>query len=298
MKIMKFGENLELSQVIVGCMRMKDAGLYGDALLSFVESCLDMGITTFDHAPVYGHFECEKLFGDAVLKKKPKLRDQMKLVTKAGIVLPGTQGNKVIYYRSTKEALLKEIDASLQRLGTDYVDLLLIHRPDPLADPKQTAEALEEIVQTKKALNVGVSNFMPSQVTMLQSYMSVPLVTNQVELSLKNTEHFFNGTVDDAHTRRMRLMAWSPLGGGSIFQGQDAQARRIRETAEEIAKAHGAALDEVMYAWLYAHPVGISVITGSMNLERIQAAVKALDLKLSYDEWYQLLAASRGYQVP
>ncbi len=175
---------MELSQVIVGCMRAKDAGMEGEEMLRFVEGCLDMGIDSFDHAPVYGGYTCEKIFGDAVLRKEPQLRKKMKLVTKAGIVLPGVEGNKAIYYKSTKKEILKEIEESLEKLGTDYVDLLLVHRPDPLADPEETADALETVVKEGKALHVGVSNFMPSQITMLQSFMSVPLVTNQMELSV------------------------------------------------------------------------------------------------------------------
>ena len=217
MKKIKLSENLELSQVVMGCMRIADSNLTENELLDLVEKCLDMGVTSIDHAPVYGGYTCEKIFGDAVLRKRPELRDKMQLITKAGIVCPGHYGNKTIYYKSTKEEILKEMDESLEKLGTDHVDLLLIHRPDPLADPAETADALETVVKQGKALNVGVSNFLPSQMTMLQSYLNIPLVTNQMELSVKNTENFFNGVVDDAFTRRIPLMAWSPLGGGDVF---------------------------------------------------------------------------------
>ena len=289
---------MELSQVIVGCMRAKDAGMEGEEMLRFVEGCLDLGIDSFDHAPVYGGYTCEKIFGDAVLRKEPQLRKKMKLVTKAGIVLPGVEGNKAIYYKSTKKEILKEIEESLEKLGTDYVDLLLVHRPDPLADPEETADALETVVKEGKALHVGVSNFMPSQITMLQSFMSVPLVTNQMELSVKCVDNFFNGVLDDAFTRRIPLMAWSPLGGGSVFTGEDEQSVRLRDVLGQIAEEHGTTMDAVMYAWLFAHPVRIAAITGTMNINRIKTAVKAQELSLSYDEWYRILAASRGFDVP
>ena len=212
MKKIKLSENLELSQVVMGCMRIADSNLTENELLDLVEKCLDMGVTSIDHAPVYGGYTCEKIFGDAVLRKRPELRDKMQLITKAGIVCPGHYGNKTIYYNSTKEEILKEMDESLEKLGTDHVDLLLIHRPDPLADPAETADALETVVKQGKALNIGVSNFLPSQMTMLQSYLNIPLVTNQMELSVKNTENFFNGVVDDAFTRRIPLMNYRKTG--------------------------------------------------------------------------------------
>ena len=233
-----------------------------------------------------------------IWRKRPELRDKMQIITKAGIVCPGHYGNKTIYYNSTKEEILKEMDESLEKLGTDHVDLLLIHRPDPLADPSETADALETVVKQGKALNVGVSNFMPSQLTMLQSYMDIPLVTNQMELSVKNTENFFNGVVDDAFTRRIPLMAWSPLGGGDVFKSTDEKFVRLRTVLTKIAEEHKTTMDAVIYAWLFVHPVRIAAITGTMNADRIQTAVDATELELSYDEWYQILEASRGYAVP
>ncbi|MDC7287806.1 aldo/keto reductase [Blautia schinkii] len=298
MKKIKLAEDLELSQVVMGCMRIVDSGISGEELLKLAETCIDMGVTSFDHAPVYGGYTCEKVFGDNVLRKRPDLRDKMQLITKAGIVLKGREGNQTIYYKSTKEEILKEMDESLEKLGTDHVDLLLVHRPDALADPAETADALETLVKQGKTLHVGVSNFMPSQVEMLQSKMSIPLVTNQMELSVKNMENFFNGVVDDALTREMPLMAWSPLGGGSVFKGQDEQSVRLREVLTEIAKEHGTSMDAVMYAWLFVHPARIAAITGTMNAQRIKTAVDAAGLTLNYDEWYKILEASRGYSVP
>ena len=298
MKKIKLSENLFLSQVVMGCMRIADSGLTEAELLRLVEECLDMGVTSIDHAPVYGGYTCEKIFGDAVLRKKPELREKMELITKAGIVCPGHYGNKTIYYNSTKEEILKEMDESLEKLGTDHVDLLLIHRPDPLADPAETADALETVVKEGKALNVGVSNFMPSQIAMLQSYMSIPLVTNQMELSVKNTENFFNGVVDDALTRKMPLMAWSPLGGGDVFKGTDEKFVRLRTVLTAVAEQYQTTIDAVMYAWLFTHPAKIAALTGTMNADRIRTAVHASDIQLSYDEWYQILEASRGFSVP
>lgn len=298
MKTVKIEEAFEISQVAVGCMRAADAKMSEEELLRFVEECMELGVTTFDHAPVYGNYTCEKLFGDSVLRKKPEMRTKMQLVTKTGIVLAGKNGNQTIYYESTGNEIRKEMDASLKNLGTDYVDLLLVHRPDPLADPAETADALDTLVKEGKVRYIGVSNYMPSQIEMLQSYMKNKIVINQMELSVKATENFFNGVTDDALTRRMPLMAWSPLGGGSVFQGMNDQSVRLRNVLGEIAESKNTSMDAVMYAWLFAHPARIAAITGTMNIKRVKIATEALELSLSYDEWYRILEASRGYSVP
>lgn len=297
METVKLSESLELSRIVAGCMRAVDAGKTGAELLQFIHDCMDMGVDSFDHAPVYGAGTCEQVFGDA-LKQEPGLRDQIKIVTKAGIILPGQRGNKHIYYNSTKESLLGEMDASLKRLSTDHVDLLLIHRPDILGDPAQVAAALEQIVAAGKALNVGVSNYEPAQFEALQSCLSIPLVANQMEFSVKATYNFFNGVVDTAFRHHTGLMAWSPLGGGSVFTSQDEDSVRLRTAIKEIAEARGVSMDQVMYAWVLNHPAKIMAITGTMNSARIKTAVDALSLQLTYDEWYAILAASRGYDVP
>ncbi len=298
MKRIKLNNDISLSAVVAGCMRTKDSQLEGDKLLEFVELCLELGVTSYDHAPVYGCYTCEEIFGDAVLKVKPSLRERMEIITKTGIVLPGVEGNKTIYYKSTKEQIEKEVDESLRKLNTDYIDVLLIHRPDPLAHPQETAEALESVIKSKKVLSVGVSNFMPSQIQMLQSYLNVPIVTNQMELSVKTVDNFFNGVTDDALTRRMPLMSWSPLGGGSVFVGEDEQSLRLRRVLGAIAETHNVTIDTIMYAWLFAQPVEIAAVTGTMKIERMKKAIEGLNIELSYDEWYQILAASRGYDVP
>ena len=257
-------------------MRTLDAGMDGNKLRNFVHNCMDMGIDTFDHAPVYGAGGCEKIFGDEVLRKDPELRSKIKIVTN----------------------LLAEMDASLNRLGTDHVDLLLIHRPDVLSNPEETAEALTEIVKAGKALNVGVSNYEPAQFEALQKYLPYKLVANQMEFSVKATYNFFNGVVDNAQMNKTALMAWSPLGGGSVFKGEDEQSVRLRTVLETIAKEHQTDIDVVMYAFVLKHPAEIMPITGTMNVGRVKNAVDALELDLTYDEWYAILAASRGFDVP
>lgn len=298
METIRINDTVELSRVMAGCMRLADAGLQGDGLLKFVEGCMDMGVTTFDHAPVYGGYTCEKIFGDSVLRKCPKLRKRMQIVTKTGIVLKGKKENRTIYYEATKEEIFREMEASLDNLGTDYVDVLLIHRPDFLANPEETGEALDRLVQEGKVRSVGVSNYMPSQIEMLQSYMKTPIAANQVEFSVKSTQNLENGVMDDALLRRIPLMAWSPLGGGSIFYGEEEQSVRLRKVLQEIAKEHDTTMDTVMYGWIFKCPAKIGVVTGTLDIERMKRAVNAVGISLSYDEWYRILEASRGYSVP
>lgn len=298
MRYVKLGDKLELSKVIFGCMRIKDGGVEEKQLLGMVKQCLDYGIDTFDHAPVYGGYTCEKIFGDAVLKAEPSLREKMKIVTKAGIVCPGVRDNKVIYYNTTKKEIMTEVEESLQKLSTDYIDLLLIHRPDPFSNPEETADALDTLVKEGKVLNVGVSNYMPSQMDALQKKMKTRIITDQMEFSVKTVENFFNGVSDYSFEKNMPMMAWSPLAGGSIFTGTDEQSIRLRETISAIAEEKNVDMDVIMYAFLFNHPMDIMAITGTMNMKRVKNAVEALDVKLTYDEWYQILAASRGYNVP
>ena len=193
MEQVQLSKGVALSRIVAGCMRIQDSGMDDSQLLIFVEACLDLGVDSFDHAPVYGRYTCEKRFGDAVLRKAPAIRNRMKLITKIGITLPGVEGNRHIYYDTRRENIFKEVDASLSKLVTDHVDLLLVHRPDPLTSPQETAEALETVVRQGKVLSVGVSNYTPAQFEALQHFLSIPLVTNQLEFSVKSTDNFGNG---------------------------------------------------------------------------------------------------------
>lgn len=298
METVRLSDKLALTRVIVGCMRMMDAGKKGKELLNFVHECMELGMNCFDHAPVYGGTLCEKTFGNDVIKAERGIREKIKIVTKAGIVAPGVFGNQHIYYDSRKDSLLAEVEASLKRLSTDHMDLLLIHRPDILGHPEDAARAIEKIVKDGKALEVGVSNYEVSQFEALQRYVPFPLVANQVEFSVKTTDNLFNGVIDTAMRLDTGIMAWSPLGGGSVFKGEDEKSIRLRKTISEIAEAHNVTMDTVMYAWIFKHPAKIMAITGTMNAEHLKPAADALALELSYDEWYGILAASRGFEVP
>jgi predicted oxidoreductase len=289
---------VSLSHIAAGCMRFDPAKHSPMDIRNFVEECLALGINTFDHAPVYGAYTEETFFGNAVLKNNNALRDRIKIVTKTGIILPKTVGNQVIYYDSSPAWISGEVEKSLQKLKTDRIDLLLIHRPDYLMDADKTGAALDKLVQSGKVLSLGISNFAASGFSLLQKSMKTPLAINQIELSAKTPDPLFNGLYDDAMERKLPLMAWSPLGGGSIFSSQDAGSIRLRNVLEEIAREYGVSIDTVLYAWIFRLPGKIIPVTGTTKPERIRTAVKAFNLILTHDQWYRILAASRGFDVP
>lgn len=290
-------EDLSFSRVIHGMWRLGEWNMSPQERLTFIEQCIELGITTFDHADIYGGYTCEGLFGEA-LKLKPELRDKIEIVTKTGIKLTGdyNAGQKLNYYDTTKEHILHQVDRSLNELAIDQIDTLLIHRPDPLMNPDEVAEAFITLRESGKVREFGVSNHVPATQNLLQSRLPFQLVTNQLELSPMQLKHFEDGSVDLCHEKRMPLMAWSPLAGGSLFKEE--QYAPLREKLEEIRERHGASgIDAIVYAWLLKHPAHIMPIVGSGKIERVRTAVDALTIELTREEWFEILKAARGRDV-
>lgn len=299
MKRVAVHQDLEFSTIIHGLWRLAEWKLSTNEILRLIEECLALSVTTFDHADIYGRYTCEAMFGEA-LALKPSLREQMQLVTKCGIKLmtPQRPEQKLNFYDSSKVHILASVDRSLQNLRTDYIDLLLLHRPDPLMNPEEVAEAFTQLRNQGKVRHFGVSNFTPSQYDMLQSYLDLPLVTNQIEISVLHLANMQNGTLDHCLMKRIAPMGWSPLGGGRIFTSEDEPAVRLRKKLTEIAEETGASsIDQVMYAWLLMHPARIMPIVGSGKLERIKTAVEALELTITRQQWFEILKASLGKDV-
>lgn len=234
MERIQMANNLEFSRIIQGFWRLADWNMSDQELLSFVESCMEMGITTFDHADIYGGYTCESLFGEA-LQLKPHLRDQMQIITKCGIAPPSPKfpDRYVAHYNTSADHIVQSAEQSLKNLHTDYIDVLLIHRPDPFMDPAEVAKAFSRLKQDGKVRHFGVSNFLPSQLNMLSSYLDFPLITNQIEVSPMQLEHFEKGTIDQCQEKRIAPMIWSPLAGGEIFKGESERAVRLRETLQK-----------------------------------------------------------------
>ncbi|MFF2858158.1 aldo/keto reductase family oxidoreductase, partial [Peribacillus sp. NPDC058002] len=289
-----------LSRIVHGMWRLADWRFSTDEILSLIEHGTDRGITTYDHADIYGSYTCEEIFGKA-LSLKPSLRDKMEIVTKCGIVLKSENrpSHKSHHYDTSKTHIIKSVEQSLMNLKTDYIDLLLIHRPDPLMDPAETAEAFNQLKESGKVRNFGVSNFKKPQWDMLQSYLEYPLVTNQLELSAYNLENFEDGTVNLCQQAGVAPMAWSPLAGGSIFEESNEKAARLRKTLEIVKEEIGAnGIDEVMYAWLLRHPAKIIPIVGSGKKERLDSAIDSLNLSMKKEQWFNILTSSMGHDIP
>jgi predicted oxidoreductase len=291
-------EGPEFSSISAGFWRLHEWEFSTDDLLQFIESCFQAGITTFDHADIYGDYGNEARFG-AALEEKPSLRSQMELVSKCGICL--TTGNRprhrVQHYNTTGEYIRNCAEQSLRNLNSDYLDLLLIHRPDPLMDASEIADTFSALIEEGKIRHAGVSNFTPSQFDLLQSRMDHPLVTNQVEASLLHTEFLFDGTLDQAQRNQTAPMIWSPFAGGRLFTGTNQQAIRVRSVLTELAEKYGASMDQIALAWLLRLPSRPLPVTGTGKIERIQSAAKSLDVQLDRQDWFLLLKASRGHDV-
>ena len=268
-------------------------------LARLIEACLELGITTFDHADVYGGYRAEALFG-AALREWKGLRSRIELVTKCGIALVGSErpAHRVKHYDSSGAHIRHSLEASLRLLGTDHVDLLLLHRPDPLMDADETAGALEQLVHAGKTRAVGVSNHTPAQIDLLQARLSIPLVTNQVELSLMQPAVLFDGMLDHAQLRRMAPMAWSPLGGGSLFARSTPQAQRVGPALDQVARELDVDAGSVALAWLLRLPSRPIPVLGTSRIGRLRDLARADRLELDRQTWFELLEASAGHEVP
>jgi predicted oxidoreductase len=298
-KHVQIRDELSLSRIIPGLMRLNEWDLSAQGLLEWIETCLEMGLTTFDHADIYGSYTIEEQFG-AALALRPELRSEMEIVTKCGIMLlsENRPHTCVHHYNTTYDHIIASAERSLQNFQTDYLDVLLIHRPDPLMNADDVAAALGDLVKSGKVRYPGVSNFTPSQFELLQSRLDMPLVTNQVECSVTHMEPMHDGTFDQLQQKRIAPMVWSPMAGGSIFNPQTDQERRLSETMQAIATAHDARLDQIALAWLLKHPVTMLPVLGTGKLERIRAAVDALEIDLTQQQWFEIWEASAGHEVP
>ncbi len=290
---------LKFSRIVQGMMRLNQWNFTKKELEEFVKKCVDLGVTTFDHADIYGNHTCESIFG-TVLKDNLFLRNKIQIITKCGIMLKNEKfPRRVQHYNTRKEHILEAVDQSLKNLNTNYIDLLLIHRPDPYMNPEEIAEAFYQLNKAGKVLYFGVSNFTIQQFKTLQSKMNLNLITNQIEISPYNLEHFQNDNIYFLMEKNINPMAWSPLAGGKLFNINDEKGKRITNALKEISKDFNTeSLDTIVYAWLLNHPVGIIPISGSGKIQRLKNAVDALEIKMDPEQWYIIYEAALGQRVP
>ena len=289
-------KDLSFSRIVYGMWRLgddKDTSV--THVQAKIEACLAQGITTMDQADIYGGYAAEEVLGNA-LKSAPALKDQIEIVTKCDIVAPmGRYSDaRVKYYDTSRSHILASVDHSLRLMNIDKIDTLLIHRPDPMMNHHETGAALDEVVASGKVRSVGVSNFKLHDWTLLQSAMNTPLVTNQIELSLTAHHGFTNGDVAYLQERNVPIMAWSPLGGGTLMTGKGA----VQDALGKVAAENGVDNSAVAVAWLLAHPANIAPVMGTNNINRIKALSDALKVKMDRETWFALYTAALGAEVP
>ena len=286
-----------LSAVVAGAWRMVSWNMDTPARRRWIESCVDLGVTSFDLADIYGDYQVESLFGDA-LASTSSLRARVQLVSKCGIrlVSPHRPEHRINSYDSSRTHVLASVDRSLRALRTEHLDLLLIHRPDFLMDPAELAATFRELREAGKVLHFGVSNHSPSQLALLHHRFRV--TTNQIELSPLHLEPLADGTLDQCLDLGIRPMAWSPLGGGRLLTGDDERSRRVRIVLDALAREHEVSVATIAHAWVMRHPSRPLSITGTGRIEGVREAVEALGVALAAEEWYRVWEASTGHPVP
>ncbi|MCQ4087917.1 aldo/keto reductase family oxidoreductase [Saccharibacillus sp. JS10] len=305
MRTIKLGtSNLDVPVVAVGCMRINS--LDKKEAETFVQTSMDAGANFFDHADIYGGGKCEEIFAEAV-QMSPTVREKMILQSKCGI----RDGQ----FDFSKEHILSSVDGILQRLNTEYLDILLLHRPDALVEPEEVAAAFDQLEASGKVRHFGVSNQKPMQIDLLKRYVKQPIVANQLQMSITNANMISNGVnvnmlidesvdrdgsiLDYCRLNDITIQPWSPFQYG-FFEGVFLDNEKFPELNAEInkvAEAHSVSNTTIAIAWLLRHPANMQPVTGTMNLQRIQDCIKASEVKLSREEWYSIYRAA-GNKLP
>ena len=287
---------MDFSKIIVGVMRW---GIWGanhseSGVQKLIETSLEEDLYTFDHADIYGGYTTEELFGNAFSEMKID-REKIQLITKCGICMPSEKKNFPLkYYNYSKEYILNQVDESLKNLKTDYIDLLLLHRPSPLINPEEIAAAFGVLRSSGKVGDFGVSNFTTSQFDLISKYFP-QLVTNQVEVSLTETKAFYDGTIDQMMLKKLQPMAWSVM--GTYFSEDSERTARIKSILEVLTKKYNAEEAQLLLAFLLKHPAKILPIIGTSKAESIKSLKKSLQINLEIEDWFSLLEASLGHDV-
>jgi len=266
------------------------------AYRQIIEECLQNGINSFDHADIYGDYTTEAEFGRA-LKEDLSLRQHIRIITKCGIQMLAANrpDHNIKSYNTSKEHIIASVERSLKNFGTEYLDVLLIHRPDPLLNPLEVAEAVTHLKQQGKILSFGVSNFLPHQVDLLAAHTEINY--NQIEISVIQLAAFANGMLENCMHHNIVPMAWAPLGGGLLSDEAHPRFRSITATASELAVKYETGLNEILLAWLHTHPSNIISVIGTTKIERLVQAKIAASIRLEREDWFKLLAAATGEDV-
>ena len=291
---------LKLSRFIWGQWRLLDWNLSYSEREKLTREVIDLGISSIDHADIYGDYSCEAAFGE-VLKNNPSWRSEMQLISKCGIKLISDRypNRKVKYYDYSYDYIVGQAENSLHNLNTDILDLLLLHRPSPFFNAEEVASAFDYLYQSGKVKSFGVSNFLPHQFEQLAKASDHELVSNQIELSIYSLEHFENQNINFLQSKGVNPMAWSPLAGGKILSPDDEKSKRVQKGLYKIQEKYpDFSIDQIALAWLLMHPAGIQPILGSGKLKHIKSAIAAQEIQLSLEDWFYLYTCSTGQEVP
>jgi predicted oxidoreductase len=282
---------------IVGCMRW---GVWGENFTTkqyeqIIDQCISIGLNVFDHADIYGHYTTEADFGNA-LKGKTSLRDKIQIITKCGInmLTPNRPHHQIKSYDTSASHIIKSVEQSLQNFHTDYIDTLLIHRPDILMDVEEIANTIITLKQSGKIKSFGVSNFTTGQVALLNKYITIE--HHQVEISVTHLNSFDDGVLDQCQLNNIQAQSWSPIGNG-LFTEQNEKHARILETATALSDDYNCSVNQILLAFLYVHPSNIVPVIGTTKFDRIAEAKKAKDIALNKEDFYKLWSASTGKEV-
>ncbi len=288
---------MQLSPIVWGAWRLMQAQWSPQVLNRWINECVALGITSFDHADIYGDYTAQAHFGQA-LALSSGLRSQVQLMGKCGVakVSPARPANRIKTYQSSPDYISRSIDEALTALGTDHLDLWMLHRPDYLMDASETAHALQLAVHSGKINHIGVSNFSTAQVQLLGQQMALPLAVHQAEFSLAATQVLDNGVLVQCQQRGMAPMAWSPLAGGSLFN-DSAIAQRLAPDLKRLAQRYECDASAVALAWLMRCPSGVVPVIGTVNADRLRSAWQATQIELDHEDWYSLLVAARGQEL-
>jgi predicted oxidoreductase len=291
----------EFSRLVYGTWRIiDDPAPTMQELNRRLNVCLELGMTTLDTAEIYGLDEVEEALGKA-LALSPGLRDKLEIVTKAGIYVPCKfhPDRRTSHYNATGARLMKSLEKSLRFLGTDHVELFLVHRPDWLTRADDTAQGLNQLVKDGKIRSAGVSNYNVHQFDLLNSFMDQPLVTNQLEFHWLHMDSINDGTFNQCEKLGILPMAWSPLASGRLFDPQNEAAQRISAWVNaNAARLNGATMEQLAYAWIMAHPSRPLPVIGTNKIERIQSAAQACEIQLEREDWFALWEAAQGRRIP
>lgn len=284
------------SRIIAGTMTWGSWGRqYSQSEMALlIKRCFEMGITTFDHADIYGGYTTEADFGNAFTDSGVE-REKLQFISKCGIQYPSeSRAHRIKHYEYGTDYIIHSVVTSLQHLKTEYLDLLLLHRPSPLMHPEEVAAAFSALRDSGKVRAFGVSNFTPSQIGLIAS--AVPVEAHQFECSLTAETPIWDGTLDDCMIHGRTAMAWSPL--GNYFREKNEQNTRIKDCLKPLCEKYQATESQLLLAWLLRHPSEIHPVVGTTKPERLQESLDALELELELQDWFSLLTASQGNKVP